>query len=300
MVEAAKEMKWAITGAGGQLGRELIELLNELGYQTQSWSRQDLDITADSSVGIIVDAKPDVIVNCAAWTDVDRAELEPEKAFAANQHGAAALARAARELQIPIIHISSDYVFSGEGLRPWKVSDRTEPTTVYGRSKLAGEQEVLSIYPEQSYILRTAWLYGRYGVNFPSKIIERLLSSDDVIQIVDDQFGQPTSAKDLSYQIVKLVENEPPFGIYHATNSGEASWFEFSQHILGLMNESSKRIVPISTIEYPQPTSRPKYSVLDHSNWVSTSLSPMRNWKNAIDETFAEIIECVRVGIRRG
>ena len=293
-------MKWGITGAGGQLGVELSLMLHTLGYPTQTWSRQDLNVTDESSVEVVMNSKPDVIVNCAAWTDVDGAETQEDRAFDVNQRGAALIAKAAKELQIPLIQISTDYVFSGIGSRPFGISDPTVPATAYGRSKLAGEREVLSIYPERSYILRTAWLYGQHGGNFPSTIIKKLLKSDEILKVVDDQFGQPTWTKDLASQIVELLENQVPFGIYHATNSGQASWFEFSQHILSLMNESSNRVVPISTSAYPGLAPRPSYSVLDHSQWSGTNISPMRNWKNAFNEAFPEILESVKAKINHG
>ena len=300
MVETVKEMKWAITGAGGQLGRELSEVLQTLGQGLDSWNKNEMNIAHESCIKKIVEAKPDLIVNCAAWTDVEQAEFEPKKAFEVNQQGVIHVATAAKELGVPLVHISTDYVFSGESFRPWRISDQAEPKTTYGQSKLAGERELLSIYPEGSYVVRTAWLYSKFGSNFPKAIIKRVLNESRDIAVVQDQVGQPTSAKDLSLQIVRMIDCQLPFGVYHATNSGEVSWFEFSQYILHLMGMSPNKIVGVQTNQYMSKSSRPRYSVLDHSHWNFTKLLPMRNWKIAFHEIFNEIFESAKEEIKYG
>lgn len=205
-----------------------------------------------------------------------------------------------KKLQIPYIQISTDYVFSGHNNSPWQVFDRTEPMTIYGQSKLAGELSVQDTYCEGSYIIRTAWLYSQYGNNFAKKIIRKLLNSQDVIHVVNDQFGQPTSARDLSFQIIRIIENSLPFGIYHSTNSGAASWFDFSQRILRNMGERRERIMAIASTELRSRVSRPNYTVLDHTKWLQTNVLPLRNWEIALDDIFPVIFDRTREELSDG
>ncbi len=283
------KMNWLVTGGSGQLAIALNNLLESEGQSYTSPSRNDLDISSLDAIEKIVAFNPDVIVNCAAYTLVDRAEFESELAFKVNRDGARNLALAARELDVPLIHISTDYVFSGTGNSPWKTTDFPKPSSQYGASKLAGEQQIESLYGEKSLVMRTAWLYGPFGKNFAKTILKKALTTQDEIRVVDDQFGQPTSTLDLATQIYKTSINKLPSGIYHATNSGEATWYEFAREIVALSGEPKTRVKPIKSSEYPKPAKRPGYSVLDHSKWKDTAVAEMGDWKSALIRAFPAI-----------
>ena len=194
-------MKWGITGASGQLAKSLADLLNLREVSFVAWDKSILDITEKSSISVIAEALPDVLINCAAWTNVDGAEGDLEAAVKVNRDGARNVAIAAKELNIPLVHISTDYVFSGNSERPWKTEDETHPISNYGLSKLLSEKSIEETWPEKSIILRTAWLYGPYGRNFAKTIIRKAIATKNEIRVVSDQKGQPTSTSDLALQI---------------------------------------------------------------------------------------------------
>jgi len=227
-------MSWLITGGSGQLSISIAQALEESGTSFVSLSHKELDVSIESSINQILSEKPSLIVNCAAYTAVDKAELEPNAAFSVNATGAANVALAAKELEVPLIHISTDYVFSGESQLPWRVTAATFPSTQYGASKLAGEKLIQEIHPEGSWILRTAWLYGPYGKNFAKTMIRKAITESGEVRVVDDQIGQPTSTFDLTNRIVEIGKRDIPPGVYHATNSGQTSWFEFTREIFRL------------------------------------------------------------------
>jgi len=283
-------MSWLITGASGQLGKSLIEHLEERGAFYTGLTKGDLDISSPVTKEKIINLNPSVIVNCAAYTLVDQAESERALAAKVNVSGAKHVALAAKELGVPLIHISTDYVFSGQRNTPWKTTDKTEPVSQYGRTKLEGEKCIQDIYPEHSLILRTAWLYGPFGKNFAKTILKKALSTKDELRVVDDQIGQPTSTLDLARQTYEAVTNGVPAGVYHATNSGEATWYEFAQEILSLSGEPTSRIRPIQSSEYQTPAKRPSYSVLDHAEWQNTTVPAMDNWKLALERVFPLIM----------
>jgi dTDP-4-dehydrorhamnose reductase len=245
--------------------------------------------------------KPSVVINAAAWTDVDGAESDPEGAHAVNAEGALNLAVAAKAVGAVFASISTDYVFSGIGSVPWKESDLRAPVSVYGTTKAAGEVAVLDQYAERSYVFRTAWLYSEWGKNFAKTMVRLALSSDSEVKVVDDQIGQPTSALDLAEQIVSAIEAKLPFGIYHGTNSGQSSWFEFAQEIFRLSGDgvSVDRVVRTDSSSFVRPAKRPAYSVLGHYAWSAfgadgVSVSPMREWKTALSEVMPSIISAVK------
>ena len=300
MVASIKEMKWAITGGSGQLGRSLARVLDDRGFSYISWSKKDLDITEKSATKVIEQANPQVLINCAAWTNVDGAEDDFEGALRVNQIGAQNCAISAKELGIPLFHISTDYVFSGRANHPWKVTDETHPASKYGLSKLLGEKSITEIFPEQSRILRTAWLYGPYGKNFAKTIIRKALTTKDQIKVVNDQKGQPTSTLDLADQIVVSAQTNLKPGVYHATNSGEATWWEFARNLVELSGENSNRVIPVTSDQFPSKTKRPEYSVLDHSQWHSSGVEPMRSWQQALEAMHPEIHEAVESEIANG
>ena len=286
-------MKWAITEGSGQLARSLVDLLDQENLPYKAWGHSELDITDISCVSKIEEYSPDLLVNCADWTNVYGAEETPQDANMVNKTGVENMAIAANSLGIPLIHISTDYVFSGNGLRPWSLESKTEPTSAYGISKLLGEEVVKSQTDLRYYILRTGWLYGPYNKNFAKTILKKVLSTDDSISIVNDQVGQPTSTKNLANQILEIAKSDIPRGIYHATNSGEATWWDFARELVILLGEDIERIVAISSKAFPSKVRRPKYSVLDHSMWSKVGIKEMQDWRLALKEIFPEIRNAV-------
>ena len=290
---AFKEMKWAITGGSGQLSRSLIDLLDQEGVPYTAWSHQDLDVADESSISVIKENSPDLLINCAAWTNVDAAEEFPDKATRVNQVGPRNMAQVAKELKIPLIHISTDYVFSGQSQQPWRTHSKTEPMSAYGLSKLLGEKEITKSLDADFYILRTAWLYGPYGKNFSKTILKKAITSKEPINVVNDQIGQPTTTKSLAEQIFKVAKSRVPSGVYHATNTGQASWWDLACEIFELVGEDVERVRPSTSEEFPSKVKRPKYSVLDQSAWSKVGMESMPEWRRALKEVFPEICKAV-------
>jgi dTDP-4-dehydrorhamnose reductase len=288
-------MTWLITGGSGQLGIAVSQELGERGILFTAWGSEDLDITQGPTVSDVVSQlSPTVIVNCAAWTDVDGAEINEPQASRVNSDGAENLALATKHCGAKLIHVSTDYVFSGESKTPWQVDDRINPQSAYGRTKAAGESRVVATNPENSSVVRTAWLYSPWGKNFAKTMTRLALNGDGEVRVVNDQIGQPTSAIDLAKQLVELGLSSSPGGIYHGTNSGEATWFAFAQEIFKLAGADVNRVVPVSSSEYPRLAKRPSYSVLSHDAWAKTSVKPMRDWQIALEEAMPAIISAVK------
>ena len=288
-------MSWLVTGASGQLGIAVSQELGQRGIMFHSWNSQDLDITQGPIVrDVISKLSPKTIINCAAWTDVDGAEVNELQAARVNVDGALNIALAAKEFGAKLIQISTDYVFSGESQTPWQVADEINPKSAYGRTKAGGESRVLETYPENSFIVRTAWLYSPWGKNFAKTITKLALNGQTEVPVVIDQIGQPTSALDLASQLVELGLSNSRVGIYHGTNSGQATWFEFAQEIFKLAGADIGRVTPVSSSEYQRPAKRPSYSVLSHDAWASTSVKPMRDWRIALVDTMPAIIFAVK------
>jgi dTDP-4-dehydrorhamnose reductase len=297
MVAPIKELKWLITGANGQLGRSIVEQLNSLEIENYPLIRSDLDVTnRDQIKNIFSRLKPDVVINTAAWTDVEGAESWPDEARSINSDAPAYLAKASKLIGAKFIHISTDYVFSGDSVKPWAESDLPEPNSIYGKSKAAGEANVLFEYPESSYIVRTAWLYSRFGNNFVKKIAHKALNSEQGLKVVNDQIGQPTCATELSQQIIEMIRVDAVPGIYHGTSSGQASWFDLAQEIFSLLGKDRSMLAPIKTVELNQKVIRPKYSVLGHENWQLAGLKPMKHWKKALEKALPSIEDAIEVG----
>jgi len=288
-------MTWLITGGSGQLGIAVSQELGEKGLSFNAWNSKDLNITQGPIVrDFVSDLSPKVIINCAAWTDVDGAETNELEASRVNGDGAENLALAAKNCGAKLIHVSTDYVFSGEGKTPWQVNDSINPQSAYGRTKANGEERVLSAYLENSSIVRTAWLYSPWGKNFAKTMTRLAINGDGEVRVVNDQMGQPTSATDLAKQLVELSLSNSPAGIYHGTNSGQGTWFEFAQEIFKLAGADTNRIVPVSSSEYLRPAMRPSYSVLSHEGWTKTTVQPMRDWRIALEEAMPAIISAVK------
>jgi len=270
-----------ITGASGQLGQELIKILPGAIYTT----RYDLDITDLYAVKKFIKSNNiDTIINCAAYTAVDKAEQDQITASKVNINGPRNLAKSCEK----IIHISTDYVFDGLVHRPYLTEDKTNPVSVYGSTKLAGEKEVLK-NSRQSIIIRTAWLYSQYGNNFV-KTMRRLGNEKDNINVVSDQIGSPTYAADLAKAIVQILPQISPEnkGIYHFTNEGVCSWYDFAHEIMKISGLKCK-VNPIPSSAYPTPAKRPFYSVLDKSKIKEVFNIKIQHWSNALEQCLKQL-----------
>jgi dTDP-4-dehydrorhamnose reductase len=287
-------MTWLITGSAGQLGLALQTELTFQGINYVATSSSQLDITNPLLVTQLVDSiSPEVIINAAAWTDVDGAETNEFAAFQVNAIGPQNLAISAKKAGARMVQVSTDYVFSGESASPWNEAAKHNPQSVYGSTKSSGEKFVLNELPSASYVVRTAWLYSADRKNFAKTMTKLALNGDGEVRVVNDQVGQPTFAADLAKQITSLVATDAPKGIYHGTNSGRATWFEFAQEIFRLSGADTSRVVPVSTSEFPRPAKRPSYSVLGHDNWDKTKVAPMRDWRIALAEAMPAIVSAV-------
>ena len=278
--------RWLVTGAGGMLGRDLLTALGAAGEDAVGLGRSELDITDEAAVrAALCDRKPDVVVNCAAWTAVDDAEAQEEAALAVNGTGAAHVAAACAEAGAGLVHVSTDYVFPGDARRPYAEDAATGPRTAYGRSKLAGERAVLRLLPSTGYVVRTAWLYGSGGPNFVRTMM-RLERERPTVDVVDDQRGQPTWTADVAGQIVALATSGAPAGVYHATASGEATWFEVAREVFWLAGADPARVRPTTSGAFRRPAPRPAYSVLGHDRWAAAGIEPIGDWRLALKRAY--------------
>jgi len=271
-------MRYLITGASGMLGRDLQAAL--AGREVTALGRADLDVTDAAAVAAAVRGH-DVVLNCAAYTKVDDAETHEAEAYAANATGPANLAAASADLGARLVTISTDYVFDGRATAPYAEDRPRDPINAYGRTKAAGEELALEAHPEGTYVVRTAWLYGEHGPNFARTMLQ-LAASRDTWSVVDDQLGQPTWTADLATQLVAMLDADAPAGIYHGTNSGEATWFEFARAVLEESGLDPERITPTDSSAFVRPAPRPAYSVLGHDAWRAAGLAPMRPWREAL------------------
>ena len=277
-------MTLLITGANGQLGRELRTLLDgDSRFDPTYTDVEELDITSPEAVDNMVNRlTPDYIINCAAYTAVDRAEDDEATALLINARAVEILATAAARVGARMIHVSTDYVFDGNGNRPYREDDAPHPVSAYGRTKLAGEQVLQRILPEQSVILRTAWLYSPHGKNFVKTMLE-LGRTRDQLRVVYDQVGSPTLASDLARAIITVMtaaEWHP--GIYHYTNEGAISWYDFTKAIHRLAGITTCNVQPCLSSEFPAKAHRPAYSVLDKTKFKATFGVTVPYWEEAL------------------
>jgi dTDP-4-dehydrorhamnose reductase len=278
--------RWLVTGAAGMLGRDLTALLAAHGEEVTGLDRAGLDITDTAAArAALARHKPDIVVNCAAWTAVDDAESAEDAALAVNGHGAAHLAAACRETGSALVQVSTDYVFGGTASVPYPEDHLPAPRTAYGRTKLAGEQAVLSALPGNGYVVRTAWLYGAHGPSFVRTMIARALAGTPVT-VVDDQYGQPTWTADVARQVHALVISGAPAGIYHATSSGHTTWHGLAREVFTLAGADPALVSPVPTSAYPRPAPRPAYSVLGHGAWAKADIEPIGDWQDALHRAF--------------
>ncbi|MFF4774475.1 dTDP-4-dehydrorhamnose reductase [Microtetraspora fusca] len=268
--------RWLVTGATGMLGSDLVGVLSLAGERVVALGRRDLDLLDPAAVASVVRAvRPDVVVNCAAWTAVDDAEVREAEATAVNGHAVEVLAAVCGRR---LVQISTDYVFDGAAPGPYPEDAPTRPINAYGRSKLAGERAALK---SGGRVVRTAWLYGANGPNFVQTMV-RLAGERDTVSVVADQFGQPTWSGDLAAQIVRMVRAGAPPGVYHGTSGGRTSWHGFAREVFALLGADPERVRPIPSAEFPRPAARPANSVLGHAAWAGCGLAPIRDWREAL------------------
>jgi len=274
------KFKVLVTGANGQLGKEIVSIQPDkavvVGYE-----RDRLDVTDMTSCRrILQEERPDAVIHCAAYTAVDQAESEPDVAYRINAAGTRNMVVASEEIDAKFCYISTDYVFDGKGTNPYHEYDRTDPQSVYGKTKLAGEQLTQSL-SSRYYIVRTSWVYGKHGNNFV-KTMMKLGGERDRLKVVHDQLGSPTYTLDLARFLLTLVATDS-YGIYHASNTGTCSWYEFAQAIF---EEAGIEVLvePCTTEEFPRPAPRPSYSVMDHGAIRSNRLPLLRPWLDALKD----------------
>ena len=284
--------RWLVTGAAGMLGSDLLSVLDGVpGIETTAVTRAELDIADLDAVRAVVaghDAgRYDVVINAAAWTDVDGAETQEAAATVVNGDGVRNLAAACAEQGTVLLHVSTDYVFDGKGTSPYPEDAPTDPLNAYGRSKLVGEQAVLEQLPAHGYVVRTAWLYGEHGGNFVATML-KLAGRMDNLTVVDDQRGQPTWSYELARQLVALgraaLDGDAPAGVYHGTASGETTWFGLARAAFELSGLDPERIRPTTSDAFVRPAPRPGYSVLGHDSWSAAGLKPLPEWRESLAE----------------
>ena len=289
-------MRILVTGKNGQLGKSINKIVNtgngKNNYQQDNEfifvGREELDLSSESSISHYFDRsnKFDVIINCAAYTAVDKAEEEQELVNQVNHLAVKQLAQIAKSQDSKLIHISTDYVFDGESNKPYKETDATNPINVYGTTKLAGEKALQAVMPTNAIIIRTSWVYSEYGNNFVSTML-RLGKERDEINVVSDQIGSPTYATDLANTILKIISNknyqnkEQSTEVYHYSNEGEISWYDFTKEIFKLAKIDCK-VSPITTEQYPTPAKRPKSTLMDKEKIVEKFSIKTPYWKETL------------------
>ena len=269
-------MRWVVVGAAGMLGTDVVARLGRLDEEVVALGRADVDLLSPQSCAAAL-AGADVVVNCAAYTAVDDAETHEGEAYAVNATGAGNLARAAADAGARLVQISTDYVFDGQATTPYDEDAPTAPRSAYGRTKAAGEEAVAAAGGDH-LVVRTAWLYGAHGSCFP-KTIARVALQRGALDVVDDQHGQPTWTVDVAEVVVRLVATGAPAGTYHATSSGQATWHEFAQAVVGAAGLDPGIVAPTTSEAFVRPAPRPAYSVLGHRRLTEVGIAPIRDWR---------------------
>jgi len=288
--------RWLVTGATGMLGHELAGLLvgpehplaqteqDGTAHEVVALGRAELDITDPDALKAAVEGV-DVVVNAAAWTDVDGAEARETDATAVNGAAVQHLATACADAGAILLHVSTDYVFPGDATAPIPEDAPTGPINAYGRGKLVGERAVLDTLPGSGYVVRTAWLYGENGKNFVATILNAA-KQREFLDVVDDQRGQPTWSRALARRLIELggaaLEGRAPAGAYHGTCSGETTWYGLARAAFALSGLDPDRVRPTTSDKFPRPAPRPAYSVLGHERWAAAGLGPLPDWREAL------------------
>lgn len=288
-------MRVLVTGATGQLGHEILRVFSQPGNELITPSRQEMDFLAPGRVAAaILDSRADWVVNCAAYTQVDRAESEPGAAFSVNRDSAGRLAQAVSETGGRLLHVSTDFVFDGRQSHPYREDDQPNPLSVYGQSKLEGERAVLAALPDAT-VLRTAWVYGAHGHNFVKTML-RLAAEDKPLRVVSDQVGTPTWAADIAAAIRSLIDGDAT-GMFHYTNAGQTTWHGFATAILAEAGRlgfdvRTQSVAPIPTTDYPTPATRPAYSVLDTHKIRACLPVAVPEWRDSLKNMLKELYTC--------
>lgn len=280
---------WLITGGSGMLAAEMRRAAQAAGHSVSAPDRSQLDIADPDAVHAAL-RSTDVVVNCAAYTDVDGAESDRDRAFAINADAAEVVARAAAEAGARMVHVSTDYVFAGDASEPYPAAAPLDPTGVYAESKAAGERAVRAAHPD-ALIVRTAWLYGAGGGCFP-RTIAKAARERGHLRVVDDQRGQPTWAADVARVILDLVVAGAPGGAYHATSGGECSWFDFARAVVEA-DGSGAKVEPCGSDEFPRPAPRPAYSALAPDSVIAAGVAPIGGWRERWEAASAEVLASV-------
>ena len=270
-------MRWLVTGSAGMLGTDLVDLLRSQGREVTAAVRSTADLHDPAAVRALVHGH-DVVVNCAAWTAVDDAETHEAEALETNGIVPDILARAVAGTRGRLVQISTDYVFDGTATSPYAEDARTAPQSAYGRTKAAGEEAVREALPDRHYVVRTAWLYGAHGGCFP-RTIARVARERGAVSVVEDQVGQPTWTSDVADLVVRLVEADAPAGTYHATSSGQCSWFELAQAVVASAGLDPAVVTPTTSDAFVRPAPRPAYSVLGHGALERAGVTPIGDWR---------------------
>jgi len=279
-------MKVLVTGSKGMLGVDLVVHLQKEGHNVIGTDIDSLDICNLVAVIRTMDeCKPDIVINCAGYTDVDRCETDIDNAYKLNSIGPKNLAIASNQLDIPLVYIGSDYIFDGETNKPLIEGDIVNPLNVYGKSKLFGEENIKSL-TNKFFIIRTQWLYGKHGKNFVKTMLLQA-EKGNVLTVVNDQFGSPTYTKDLANIICEIIKTSS-YGTYHVTNSGICSWYEFAKCIMKLA-KIDIGVKPCTSEEFPRLAKRPKYSPLENLNLRLCNFNTLRHYEDALKEYLAEI-----------
>lgn len=281
-------MRWLVTGAHGMLGVDATQTLRSRGHEVTALGRADLDITDEAAVSEAVRGH-DALLNCAAWTAVDDAESQEAEAFAVNAVGPQLLARAAARHDARLVHVSTDYVFAGTAREPYPADAAGAPRSAYGRTKLAGEWAVRAELPGRHLVVRTGWLYGAHGGCFP-KTIARVAAERGSVSVVDDQVGQPTWTADVADLVERLVSADAPAGTYHATSSGQVSWFGFAQAVCASAGLGADVVAPTTSEAFVRPAPRPSYSVLGHGSLESAGVEPIGDWRERWEQAASSVL----------
>ncbi len=280
-----RAMTTIVTGAGGQLGRDVQIALASSQRKAVSFDRTGLDLTDEAAPRrVLGEHDADVVINCAAYTAVDDCETNSDLAHAVNEHGVRSLAEACRQVGAHLVHVSTDYVFDGELDRPYLETDMTNPQSVYGRSKLAGERAAIDVLGDAVTIVRTSWVCGEHGNNM-FKLVRRLAATDTPLAFVDDQRGCPTFTADLAPALIALGDDRNG-GVFHVTNAGAVSWYEFVADILEASGHARDRVRPIATVDLtpPRAAPRPANGVLANDRWLELGYRPLRHFSEPLAE----------------
>ena len=280
-------MKVLVTGVKGQLGYDVVRELQSRGHEAIGVDIEEMDITDETAVSrVMEETAPETVIHCSAFTAVDRAEEEQELCYTVNVEGTENIAKMCQKLGCKMLYLSTDYIFSGEGQRPWEPEDTPSPLNAYGQSKYQGEV-ALRQYVDKYFIVRISWVFGINGNNF-IKTMLRLGKENGAVKVVDDQIGSPTYTFDLAKLLVDMIETEQ-YGAYHATNEGICSWYEFAKEIFQEANMKEVTVTPVSSEEFPVKAKRPKNSRMSKEKLVQNGFSLLPSWQDAVKRYIKEL-----------